>query len=355
MTILVLILFAVHLLSLGLAGWRLTRRPAPLTEVQPVCLLVPVRGLDATADETLPAFLRQDHPHHRVLFCVEDADDPVIPLIHALLDAHPGRGALLVGRDPISHNPKLNNLVKGWGADDSDWVAMVDSNALVPDDYLSQLLAVWDGRTGLVTSPAVGIMPAGVWGRVEAAFLNTHQARWQFAADLFGAGFAQGKTLFWNRSLLDRAGGLPALGRELAEDVASTKLVRARGLSVRLVARPVFQPMGRRDFAAVWDRQLRWARIRRLGFPLLFVPELILGGLLPLGLLGVVAPALLPLGVALWYGAEWALARANGWPAGGRDVGALMLRDALMPALWLWSWKSRIIAWRGNVLVQAPG
>lgn len=352
---LLLLLFAVQVLSLASAGWRLARRAKASADAPPICLLVPVRGLDATALETLPAFLRQDHPDHRVLFCVEDADDPVVPTLRTLLDTHPGRGELLIGRDPISHNPKLNNLVKGWQADAGDWVAMVDSNALVPDDYLSQLSAAWDAGTGLVTSPAVGIRPDGVWGRVEAAFLNTHQARWQFAADLFGAGFAQGKTLFWNRALLDRAGGLAALGRELAEDVASTKLVRAQGLSVRLVAQPVFQPMGRRDFAAVWDRQLRWARIRRLGFPLLFLPELLLGGLLPLALLALLAPALLPLGIAIWYGAEWTLARANGWPAGWRDVAAMMLRDALMPALWLWSWKSRTIAWRGNVLVQAPG
>ncbi|MDH2326933.1 glycosyltransferase [Cereibacter sp. SYSU M97828] len=355
LAIVVTLLFAVQILSIAAAGWRLTRRAGRPADLPSICLLVPVRGLDPTAAETLPAFLGQDHPHHRVLFCVEDAEDPVVAPIRALLDRHPGRGELLIGRDPISHNPKLNNMVKGWQADDSGWVAMVDSNALIPRDYLSQLVAAHDGSTGLVTSPAVGMRPKGVWGRVEAAFLNTHQARWQFAADLFGAGFAQGKTLFWNRALLDSAGGLPALGRELAEDVASTKLVRERGLRVRLVAQPVFQPMGRRDLPSVWDRQLRWARIRRLGFPLLFLPELLLGGLLPLAGLAALQPSLLPLGIAAWYGAEWVLARVNGWPASWRDVAAMMLRDALFPALWLWSWKSRTIAWRGRVLAPTVG
>lgn len=351
----VIVLFAVQLASIALAGWRLARRSARPAQLPPACLLVPIRGLDASAPETLPAFLRQDHPNHRVLFCVEDENDPVVPLIRSLLDRHPGRAELLIGRDPASHNPKLNNMMKGWRADGSDWVAMVDSNALVPNDYLSQLFAAWDEGAGLVTSPAVGVAPDGISGRLEAAFLNTHQARWQFAADLFGAGFAQGKTLFWNRAVLDRAGGPAALGRDLAEDVASTKLVRAQGLSVRLVAQPVLQPMGRRDFAAVWDRQLRWARIRRLGFPLLFLPELMLGGLVPLVALAALAPALLPVGIVLWYGAEWLLARMNGWPANWRDVAAMILRDALFPALWIWSWRSRTIAWRGQVLAQAAG
>lgn len=353
--ILFALLLAIHLTSILLAGWRLRARPAA-RGTAPACLIVPVRGIDHFAAETLVAFLEQDHPDHRIFFCVEDADDPVIPLLHRLIAARgahaPKRAEVLIGRDPISHNPKLNNMVKGWRHDDTEWVAMIDSNALPPPDYLSTLLGAHGPRTGLVTSPAIGIRPQGVWAQVEAAFLNTHQARWQFLADLFGRGFAQGKTLFWHRPTLTRAGGLAPLGRELAEDVAATKLVHSLGLTVRLAPRPIPQPIGPREFAAVWDRQLRWSRIRRLGFFWLFLPELLLGGAVPLGALALTYPILLPPAAALWYGAEWALARANGWP---RSVAAMILRDLLFPALWLWSWKSRSIAWRGQVLAPTPG
>ncbi len=59
----------------------------------------------------------------------------------------------------------------------------------------------------------------GFWGELECAFLDTYQARWQLAADQLGNGFAQGKTLFWRRDILDAAGGPAALGAEMAEDL----------------------------------------------------------------------------------------------------------------------------------------
>ncbi|MFX9065588.1 glycosyltransferase, partial [Acinetobacter baumannii] len=91
------------------------------------------------------------------------------------------------------------------------------------------------------------------------AFLNTYQARWQYAADTLGFGFAQGKTMMFRRRDLEAAGGLVALGAEPAEDAAATKLVRGMGLNARLVDAPFAQPLGPRTWKQVWDRQARWA------------------------------------------------------------------------------------------------
>ena len=210
--------------------------------------------------------------------------------------------------------------------------------------------------TGLVSSPPVGIRPQGLWGAVECAFLNAYQARWQLAADQVGLGFAQGKTLFWNRKILDYAGGLAALGAEIAEDVNATKLVRAAGLNVRLTPQPFAQPIGQRSFAEVWGRQLRWARVRRLGFPALFVPEVLTGAVAPMAALTAVvaagaAPlASLPAYALVWYGTEAALARGAGWPMGPRDLAAALLRDLMVPAVWTWAWAGRDFVWRGNTM-----
>ena len=84
----------------------------------------------------------------------------------------------------------------------------------------------------------------GVWAELECAFLNTYQARWQYVADALGFGFAQGKTMLWRRADLERAGGIETLAKEVAEDAASTKIVRDAGLKVRLVDRP-FPPTAR--------------------------------------------------------------------------------------------------------------
>ncbi|MBN2907198.1 MAG: glycosyltransferase [Rhodobacteraceae bacterium] len=323
-----------------------------------VTVLRPVRGLENNIEATLRSGLTLDYPRLEVLFCVAEADDPVVPLVRRLIAEHPRVEArLLVGNDPISANPKLNNLQKGWQAARAEWIVMADCNLLLPRDYIRQLRAAWRPGTGLVSSPAVGQQAVGLAGALECAFLNGYQARWQLAADQVGLGFAQGKTLFWRRDVLEAGGGLAALGKEMAEDVAATKLVRRQGLRVRLARLPFVQPVGARTLPWVWARQLRWARIRRHGFPALFVPELLTGAAAPLvavwaaasGAGGSAASAVLAFG-ALWYGAEWALARAAGWPASARDLLAWVLRDLMIPALWLGAWRNAGIVWQGTAI-----
>ncbi|MBY6002860.1 ceramide glucosyltransferase [Salipiger bermudensis] len=354
---------AAHLLSAALAAWRYRRPAAPVQDdgaLPFVSLVRPVCGVDAFDRETLDSSFRQDYPRYEILFCAPCEYDAAVPLVRALIAENPQvKARLLFGETPISGNPKLNNLHKGYAEARGDWLAMTDSNLLLPRDYLRSLIATWREDTGLVSSPPAGIRPGNFWGAVECAFLNSSQGRWQLAADSLGQGFAQGKTLFWRRDVLEAGGGLPALGRNLAEDVASTKLVRAQGKRVRLTPRLFAQPIGHRHARAVWDRQLRWSKVRRDGFPLIFCAEFAQGPLLPLGAtLGLVATATAPLASllvlpALWYGTEMALARLAGWPARPRDLAAMVMRDALLPALWIATWTGRGFTWRGTDMAPA--
>ena len=171
------------------------------------------------------------------------------------------------------------------------------------------MFASWRADTGLVASPPIGCRPHGFWAELECAFLNTYQARWQYVADTLGFGFAQGKTMLWRRADLERAGGIEALAKEVAEDAASTKIVRGAGLKVRLVDRPFAQPLGHRSAAEVWNRQLRWARLRRASFLAYFLPEAISGGVLPMIALAGVAAGARPAGRAERRRARRALVR----------------------------------------------
>ncbi len=78
---------------------------------------------------------------------------------------------------------------------------------------------------------------------MECAFLNTLQARWQYAGEAVGLGFAQGKSMLLAPPFLDSVGGIRALAAEIAEDAAATKIVRAAGRRVNLVAAPFSQPL----------------------------------------------------------------------------------------------------------------
>jgi ceramide glucosyltransferase len=354
----VLLAALLHLVSTLLAVYRFRWKDAPasLRATPPVSVLRPVCGLDAYEEATLRSGFRLDYPNYELILCCADADDPVVPAIRRLMAEHPGVNAqLLIGRDDVTLNPKLNNLIKGWRAARHDWVVMADSNVLMPRDYLQSLLSGWQPDTGLLCAPPIGCAPYGFWAEVECAFLNTYQARWQYAADTAGLGFAQGKTMLWRRADLEHAGGIGALGAEIAEDAAATKVVRRAGKRVRLVDHPFGQPLGWRSAAQVWSRQLRWAKLRRATFPAFFLPEIATGSFLPFLAAGTAADAAglsvvwaLAALAAVWYACEAALAHAAGWHVGFWSPFAWIMRDLMLPALWVRAWLGKSFSWRGN-------
>ena len=332
-----------------------TRATGAAADFAGVSLVRPICGLENHIEGTLGSAFELDYPRYEIIFCAATANDAAVPLVKRLIAAHPHVPArLLIGNEAISENPKLNNVCKGWRAAAYDWVVMADSNVLMPPDYIERLLAAWRPDSGLVSSPPVGCRPQGFWAELECAFLNTYQVRWQYAAAGVGIGFAQGKSMLYRRSQIEQAGGIRLLATEPAEDAATTKLVRGLGLRVCLVDAPFGQPLGYRSAREVWARQLRWARLRQASFKRYYALEILSGGIGPLlAAAYVLAASGLPLGgvavvAALWYGAEAALARAAGWHLSVRSPLAFMLRDVLLPLLWIGGWLGRDFVWRGN-------
>jgi ceramide glucosyltransferase len=329
-----------------------TRAPSDAVGVS---LVRPVCGMENHIEETLRSAFHLDYPRYEIIFCAASGNDAAAPLVRRLIAAHPHVPArLLIGNETISDNPKLNNVCKGWRAAAYDWIVMADSNVLMPRDYIERLLAAWRADTGVVSSPPAGCRPQGFWAELECAFLNTYQLRWQYAAAAIGLGFAQGKSMLYRRSQIDQAGGIRLLAAEAAEDAATTKVVRDLGLRVRLVDAPFEQPLGYRTAGEVWARQLRWAQLRQGSFRQYYALEILSGSLAPLTAAAYVLVALgLPLGsviavVAAWYGAEAALAHAAGWHLTLRSPAAWILRDILLPLLWIGGWLGRGFVWRGN-------
>lgn len=356
------LLLLANLASIAIAAWRLepdgVEAPAAAGRppVSPVSIVIPVRGIETFTRETLASAFRLEWDEYELIFCVADRADPIVAAVEAAMAAHPRIAArVLVGDDRVSANPKLNNCVKGWRAARHDWVAIADSNVLMPRDFVRRLMAARRKDTGLVCSTPLATRPGNFWAEVECAFLNTHQVRWQYAGEALGFGFAQGKTMLWSKPLLDAHGGIEALAADIAEDAAATKLVHRLGLRVHLVSSPFAQPLGRRSLREIWARQSRWARLRRVTFPAFFAPEILLGALPPLVLAlvaaaigGVSLPATAAVVLAAAYLPELLLARAKNWHLSAYAVPALLARDLVMPVVWLRSWVVGRFEWRGN-------
>ncbi len=351
----------VNAVSFVLMGRKCRARARNLTapaNAPPVSIVRPLRGVEPFSEETLGATFTLDYPDYEIIFCVQDPHDPIIPIVEGLIAAHPSREAkLLVGDDYFSANPKLNNCVKGWEAARHAFVILADSNALPPRDYIQTMLAAFRPDTAMTVSMPIGSRPEGFWAHVECAVLNTFQARWQYGSEAIGAAFAQGKNMMWRREVLDRVGGIRALDCEIAEDAASTKIIRAQGMTVHLVDMPFEQPLGKRAAQEVYSRHVRWARLRRATFPVVYIPEF-MNGSFAAAVFGAYAalqfeadPALVAtLVVASLHIGEIALARICGFALDWCTPLALLMRDLMLPVMFVDALLFDDFVWHGNAM-----
>ncbi len=302
--------------------------------------------------QTLGSSFTLDLPctDYEVIFCAEP-DSPAVECARMLCVTHPHISSHLVITSPTRHldNPKLQNLQKAWRHARGKWLILADSNVMLSHDTTQRLRAVWTDDTGMVCSPPLGTQPENFWAMVECAFLNTFQGKWQLLANAIGHGYAQGKIMMVNKDQFEHWGGLPALDQEACEDAAATKLVRAHGHKVRLTKELFEQPLGTRSFRAIWNRQLRWARLRRSTFPLEYGAELLVTPLPSLPMFW-----LFPIpSLCLWlvgYIIELTIAYYRGWPTSWRLLLALPVRDLLLIALWCAGWFGHSIEWGGKKL-----
>jgi ceramide glucosyltransferase len=102
--------------------------------------------------------------------------------------------------------------------------------------------------------------------------------------------------------------------------------------------------------------------LRRASFPFWFSLEIFSGAFPPLAALIAAAvmagiPAFGPaLGfLVVWYGAEWLLSASAEWHHSRRSVATFMLRDAMLPVLYVNAWLGRRFEWRGNDMRAAEG
>jgi ceramide glucosyltransferase len=347
-----------HVVSIVLVAKRLhTGRPlGKYQHMPPVTIIRPISDLYYCLSETLESTFKLTYPSFEIIFCAARDSDPAVVAARELIAKYPCVDAkLLIGELRFSQNPKLNNCLKGWEAARYDHVALVDCNVLLPGDYVEQMLGNWTPKVGLISSPPIGSEPANFWGEVECSFLNTYQARWQLFADWLGIAYAHGKNLMMQKSILARVGGIRALANEPAEDAAATKLIRRAGLKITLSRQPYCQPLGTRTALQVWDRQVRWARLRRATFPITFLPEIFSGSILPLCASGIFAELaglnvvpVVAAHAALWFGAEILLAHRARWPLSATTLASMLTRDVLIPAVWLAALVSRSFEWGGH-------
>jgi len=318
-----------------------------------VTLLKPLHGAEPRLAENLASFLDQRHDGPIQVVCgVQRADDPAIATVEALVGRGTARVDLVL--DPTRHgaNGKIANLINMSPHAAHDVLILSDSDIAVNVDYLASVLAAL-GATGVgaVTCLYRGRGDAGFWSRVAAAGLD-----WQFlpgAVVGLATGAARpcmGSTIALSRATLERIGGFAAFADVLADDHAIGAAVRGQGLAVAVPPMLVVHGCDERSLAALWRHEVRWARTVRAVTPGAAFAASVVTYPLPIALLGLPfapLPALTAAGIAL--GARLVVALTVARIAGNRPTALLLLplRDCLSLAVFVASFVTRSVDWRG--------
>ena len=350
---------AVQWASAGLARMR-RRSPPPHHRAGDFSIIAPLAGAHDASAAYIGNLAALSRAGAEVLICVADEADEAVPPARQLWPGAP----VLVGSDH-TFNPKLNNVRKGLEAAGRPVVALSDAGIVLGVEELAAASAQLSDKVGLVLALKAGEAPQNFAAEMECAYINGHQARFLLAADRLGMPVASGGVTILGRDTLLQIGVHQGFLNYIADDYSVVRAVREGiGRTTWLANFMPRMPVGRRRWADVWRRQVRWGSTR-LNLPIevralvLFEPAI---GWLIAGLAGIVA--LLAAGVGpggvllavvahtlVWFAAEAWFVAGYGLPFGPRAWLAAAAREALVPLLAAQAWRGRhSIDWRGTDL-----
>ncbi len=369
-------LFFYFLSALSLASFLRDRRrklkqpPLPESQLPPVSILKPLKGVDSEIWESFCSHCEQDYPEFQLIFGVSDSTDPAIEVVRKLQPKYPNLPIELIVCDRVlGTNIKVSNLAQMLPAARHELLLVNDSDIRVPADYLRRVVApLADASLGLVTCLYSGVASPPdrptLGSRVEALGISTDFVPGVLSARFLERGlhFGLGSTLAFRRRDLESIGGFEPLMDYLADDYELGRRIASTGKKVELSAATVVTFLPAYTLREFFRHQLRWSRTirdaRRWGYAgLLFtfgLPWALVTLLAAHGAAWGWALLVLTLAVRLAVGFVAAVVVLHDRQA-LRNIVFLPLRDLIAPLVWAVSFMGNRIHWRGDVFDLKDG
>jgi ceramide glucosyltransferase len=347
------------------SAWRFFRvahraiaqTPSGRAGTPPISILKSLRGLDPGAYENLASFCRQNYPEFEILFAVNDAEDPAVPVVQKLIEDFPQRSIrLIVVSERLGPNTKVSNLCRLAREARHDLLIITDSDVRVELGYLQSVATMFrDSRVGGVTALYRGrdnfeFVAALDCVGSSAAFCGAALV----ARELEGLKFMMGSTMATTKTILAEIGGFEGMVDLHSDDYELGRRIAARGYRIELLPEPVWMAFPSETLGAYLRHELRWSiGIRNIR------PGGHFGMLFTHGLPWAIAAALVAPSAAIgaaYLAAYFALRFAMAWAVGvwglrdpvlRRRFWLLPLRDLLSFFVWLASFGMNRIEWRG--------
>jgi ceramide glucosyltransferase len=345
---------------------KLKQAPLPESQLPPVSILKPLKGVDPEIWESFCSHCEQAYPQFQLIFGVSDPGDPAIEVVRELQAKYPNLPMELIACDRVlGANIKVSNLAQMLPAARHELLLVNDSDIRVPPDYLRKAIApLADASVGLVTCLYRGVAGPTLGSRLEALGIGTDFVPGVLSARFLERGlhFGLGSTLAFRRRDLEAIGGFEALLDYLADDYELGRRIAATGKRVELSAATVTTFLPAYTLRQFFRHQLRWSRTirdaRRWGYT---------GLLFTFGLPWALVTLLAARGAAwAWvlFALTFAVRLAVGFVAAEvvlhdrqllRNVFLLPLRDLIAPLVWAAGFMGNRIHWRGDVFDLKDG
>jgi ceramide glucosyltransferase len=327
----------------------------------PVSILKPLHGLEPNLEQNLESFFRQDYPEFELIFCARRADDPGLALARRLAERFPHVPIrLLTCGEPPWMNAKLYSLERMWTHARYELLIISDSDVRVGKSYLREVVKPFrDVRVGLNTCIYRGLPVGGFWTQIEALGMSVEMTAGVLVAEMMeGMKFALGPTMVVRKECLQALNGFGFMADYCADDYILGNAIADSGMKVALSHHSVEHAVVHHSFAASFAHQVRWMRSTRFSRPKGHLGSLLTYAM-PYGVVGFIAalatgrPILGTMLLAWAIGNRILQSILAGYLVAG-DRNALVrcwlfpIRDLLGGALWLASYFSSSINWRGE-------
>ncbi len=321
-----------------------------------VTVLKPVCGLEKNLRVNLRSICLQDYPEYQVVFCVQRAEDPAVPIVRSLEQEFGLERVTVVIRDlRLGMNGKVNNLAAGLAEARHDLLVLSDSDCQLRPDYMRAVVApLAEPDVGCVCTVFRAARADRWYEKLELLTINADFMPSVIFAYMTGSSrLCLGPSVALRRSTLKEMGGFESLAEYFVEDYEIGRRVWNLGKRMVLLPYVIDCVVDLRNLSHWWRHQLYWDQNTRAARPWAFfatiltrsVPFALLFAVLRLG--DPVGLGVLMAAVAVRLGTA-AVILAGGLQdrEGLRSLWLLPLRDVLGVALWAAAFMERTVVWR---------
>lgn len=244
----------------------LKRRPVSKTSQKEswpfVSLIKPVCGLEKGLYENLATALHQDYPRYEVIYTVQNANDPALPILRRIeREALSGQVQVVVDETTVGTNGRMSNLYLGSQRAKGEVLVFSDSDMVLKSNFLKAIVApLKEKNVGSVSVLYQMSGAANFSQHLESLFFNVDFIPSMILAYMTGASLCTGGSQAVRKETLEEIGGLKGIANYFSEDYELVRRIHRKGYAIRLLPFTVPMTLDLQSVRSFWRHQVYWGQ-----------------------------------------------------------------------------------------------